>query len=103
MLNLQPTLTMIIFNVFFLSLFSLLNGSPATKAGMLAAGNVVGVLWNFFFQYLSAAGDTYFGFTFNAFFIIIYPVLNLMWIVPFWSLSLSFLPKLSPQTTAVKP
>ncbi len=100
LLNLQTTLTLIIFNAFFISLFFQLNGTSLLKAGMLTTGNLLGLLWNFFFQYLSTTGNTYFGLPFSAIFILLYPILNLMWIVPFWSLSLSFLPKLSPHPTA---
>jgi hypothetical protein len=60
---------------------------------MLTAGNIVGLFWNLIFYYLSLAGYDYFGVAFNAFYTLIYPILNLMWIVPFWSLSLGFLPK----------
>jgi hypothetical protein len=95
-LDLQSTITLLIFNLFFVSLFFQLNGSPTLKMGTLTAGNILGLFWNLVFQYISAAGIAYFGLAFNVFFAIIYPVLNLMWIVPFWSLSLSFLPKLPP-------
>jgi hypothetical protein len=98
--NLQSTVTLIIFNLFFISLFFQLHGSPTLKVGMLTAGNILGLFWNLFFYYFSLAGYEYFGVSFNAFFTLIYPILNLMWIVPFWSLSLSFLPKLQfPKTT----
>jgi len=101
-LNIQTTLTLIIFNAFFISIFFQLNGTSLLKAGMLTAGNLLGLFWNFFFQYISVTGDLYLGSTFNALFAIVYPILNLMWIVPFWSLSLSFLPKLTPPTIAVE-
>lgn len=66
---------------------------------MLTAGNLLGLFWNLLFYYLSLAGHEYLGVTFNAIFTMIYPILSLVWIVPFWSLSLSFLPKLPPQKT----
>lgn len=100
--TIQSTATLIIFNLFFISLFFQLNGSPTIKVAMLTAGNIIGFFWNLFFHYFSIAGFDYFGVAFNAVFTIIYPILNLMWIVPFWSLSLSFLPKLQiPKTTKV--
>ncbi len=95
----QCTATLLIFNLFFISLFFQLNGSLNLKMGMLTAGNLLGLLWNLFFYYFSLAGHDIFKIPFNAFFTIIYPLLNLMWIVPFWSLSLSFLPKLQPAKT----
>lgn len=93
-INLQSTVTLVIFNLFFVSLFFQLNGSMPLKALMLTVGNILGLVWNMLFYYLSAAGALYFGAASNALFALIYPILNLMWIVPFWSLSLSFLPKL---------
>jgi len=98
--NIQSTITLIIFNLFFASLFFQLNGSSTTKIGMLTAGNIIGVFWNSFFYYLSLSWIEYFGLSFNAVFTLIYPILNLMWIVPFWSLSLSFLPKMQFPKTA---
>ncbi len=98
-INFQSTLTLLIFNVFFVTLFFQLNGSPTMKTATLAVGNGLGLFWNFLFHDLSVAGSAGFGTVFSAFFTILYPILNLMWIVPFWSLSLSFLPKLAPQTT----
>jgi hypothetical protein len=98
--NIQSTIALIIFNLFFASLFFQLNGSTTIKVGMLTTGNIIGVFWNLFFYYLSLTCCEYFGLSFNAVFTLIYPILNLMWIVPFWSLSLSFLPKMQfPKTT----
>ncbi len=81
--NIQSTITLIIFNLFFASLFFQLNGSSTIKVAMLTAGNIVGVFWNLFFYYFSLAGCEYFGLSFNAVFTLIYPILNLMWIVPY--------------------
>jgi hypothetical protein len=98
--NLQSTVTLIIFNVFFVSLFFQLYGSLSMKVAILSVGNLLGFFWNLFFHDFSLAGYASFGVTFNAFFTILYPILNLMWIVPFWSLSLSFLPKPQSQKTS---
>jgi hypothetical protein len=45
-------------------------------------------------------GTFYFGNAFEAFYTVAFPLLNLMWVVPFWSLSISFLPK--PQNAAAE-
>jgi hypothetical protein len=45
----------------------------------------------------------YFGKSFDAFYTVIYPLLNLMWIVPFWSLSLGVLPKMQTVNAEVEP
>lgn len=100
--NIQSTITLIIFDLFFTSLFFQLNGSSTIKVAMLTAGNIIGVFWNLFFFYSFLAGCEYFGLSFNAVFTLIYPILNLMWIVPFWSLSLSFLPELQFPKTPLK-
>ena len=93
-ISFESTITLAIFNFLFASLIFQLNGTTSRKFGLLAAGNFVGLFWNFVFLYFSFAGTTYFGNVFNAFYVIIYPFLNLMWIVPFWSLSLSALPRM---------
>jgi hypothetical protein len=93
LINLQSTVTLLIFNILFVSLIFQLNGSVLKKIFMLTAGNIVGLFLNLIFYYFSLAGYDYFGVVFNAFYTLIYPILNLMWIVPFWSLSLGFLPK----------
>jgi hypothetical protein len=92
-INLTSTASLLLFNVFFISLFFLLNGSPLLKAGLLTVGNGLGLLWNLFFHYIQLTGYSYFGITFDALFTLIYPILTLMWIVPFCSLTLSYLPK----------
>jgi hypothetical protein len=93
LINLQSTVTLLIFNILFVSLIFQLNGSVLKKIFMLTAGNMIGLFCNLIFYYFSLAGYDYFGVAFNAFYTLIYPILNLMWIVPFWSLSLGFLPK----------
>jgi len=96
LINLQTTATLLIFNTLFIPLIFLLDGKILTKICILTAGNIVGLLANLIFNGSYLAGFNYFGASFNAFYILIYPILNLTWIVPFWSLSLSFLPKQQP-------
>ena len=93
-LNIQSSLTLIICNLLFITLFFQLNGSLTLKSAMLTACNLLGLFSNYLFQYISETGYNLFGSAFNSFYAIIFPILTLMWIVPFWSLSLSFLPKL---------
>ena len=96
LINFQTTVTLLIFNVIFFSLIFQLNGSVLNKVFVLAIGNIVGLLLNLIFYNFSMVGYEYFGITFNAFYTLIYPFFNLMWIVPFWSLSLGFLPNKQP-------
>jgi hypothetical protein len=91
-INIESTVTLLIFNLLFLSLTFQLNGSRNRKLGMLALGNIIGLFWNFVLHYFAIAGVTFFGDPFNVFYAVSYPFLNFMWIVSFWSLSYAFLP-----------
>lgn len=94
LVTLEFCLASIVFNLFFTSLFFQLNGAFKLKVAILTVGNLIGLFWNLLFQNLAFNGRLIFGDSFNVVFSIIYPILTLMWMVPFWSLSLSFLPKL---------
>jgi hypothetical protein len=93
-LNIQSSVTLIICNLLFITLFFQLNGSLTLKSILLTGCNLLGLFTNYLFQRISETGHMVFGSAFNIFYAIIFPLLTLMWIVPFWSLSLSFLPKL---------
>jgi len=101
-IDIQTTVTMIIFNLFFISLYFQLSGSPIVKVVTLTAGNILGLFWNFMFNFVSLTGNNLFGVIFNSFFAVFFPILNLMWVVSFWSISLSFLPKLQTTMRKVK-
>jgi len=88
----ETVIVLLIFNFLFASLIFQLNGTLNRKLGMLALGNIIGLTWNFIFHYFAVVGVGYFGEIFGAFYTIFYPLLNLMWIVSFWSLSLAALP-----------
>ena len=101
-INIESTATLLILNLLFLSLTFQLNGALNRKIGMLALGNIVGLFWNFVLYFFAIAGVMFFGAAFNVFYAVFYPLLNFIWIVSFWSLSLSVLP--SPKRHAeVKP
>ena len=91
-LNVQSTVTLCLFNVLFGSITSQLEGSVIKKVALLVAGNFIGFFWNLVFLYFFSAGIQVFGGGFDAAYTIIYPLLNLMWVVPFWAVSLGFLP-----------
>ena len=93
-INLESTVTLVLFSFLFFSLTLQLNGTLNRKLGMLTLGNIVGLFWNLVFCFFASAGALYFGKIFDVFYIIIFPFLNLMWIVPFWSFSLGILPKM---------
>jgi hypothetical protein len=101
-LNIESTVALLIFNLLFLSLTFQLNGSLNRKLGMLALGNIIGLFWNFFLYFFAITGGTFFGEIFNVFYAVFYPLLNFMWIVSFWSLSLSVLPNPKSMHSEVK-
>jgi hypothetical protein len=94
-INIAATATLLIFNVLFLSLIIQLNITVDRKLGILAAGNISGLLWNIALHHFAIAGSTFFGETFNVFYAISYPFLNFMWVVFFWSLSARAKPKIT--------
>jgi hypothetical protein len=95
-IDLQSTLTLLIFSALFGSLIFQLNGTLNQKLSLLTKGNIIGVFCNFLFHYFSIAGYMVFEESFNPFYIIIYPLFNLMWVVPFWAFSLGILPTIPP-------
>ena len=99
-LNIESAVMLLIFNFLFISLIFQLNGTLNRKLGMLALGNIIGLFWNFIFYFFAVVGVVYFGEIFDAFCTIFHPLLNFMWIVSFWSLSLSALP--NPQNMHVE-
>jgi len=92
-INFETTIFLLIFNFLFVSLVFQLNGTFNRKIGLLAAGNAFGLFCNFIFYSFSIVGVEYFGQAFNVFYAFAYPILNVLWIVTFWSVSLTVLPK----------
>ena len=101
--NIETVIILLIFNFLFTSLIFQLNGTLNRKLGMLALGNIIGLFWNFIFHSFAVVGVAYFGEIFGSFYTIFYPLLNLMWIVSFWSLSLAALPNLKNMHAEAKP
>ena len=101
-INIESTVMLLIFNFLFASLIFQLNGTLSRKLCMLALGNIIGLFWNFIFYFFAIVGAAYFGEIFGVFYAIFNPLLNLMWIVSLWSLSLSVLPHLQNMQAEVK-
>ncbi len=102
LLNLETTILLLIFNFLFVSLTFQLNGTLPRKIGLLALGNVLGLFCNFIFVSLGVVSGEYFGQLFNALYAIAYPIGNTLWIIAFWSLSLTAFAKPAnsePETT----
>jgi len=87
----ESAFMLLIFNFLFVSLTFPLNGTLTRKVCMLLIGNVIGLLWNYTFSLFVGTFASYFGASFDALYIILNPFLNLIWIVSFWSISLTAL------------
>ena len=79
------------FNLLYVFLIFPLRGRLVEKALMLLAGNGIGFAWNSLFPVaaglmLEATGDV-----FNTLYLILNPFLNVIWIVSYWSLSITVL------------
>jgi hypothetical protein len=92
-INIEVTVALVFFNFLFICLTFELNGTLNRKLSILALGNVVGLFWNTILFLLATAGNAYFGETFNVFYAVFSPFLNVMWIIAFWSLSIVAFPK----------
>lgn len=92
-IDLKSTAILLIFNFLFVSITFQLNGSYSRKLGLLALGNMLGLLWNYTFASFAVVGASFFGETFSIIYTISYPFLDSLWIVTFWSLSLTVLPR----------
>src|SRR4030042_6736600 len=100
LISIESTTMLLIFNILFVSLTFGLTGKLNRKLCLLSLGNVIGLFWGFTLNSLAASGNAYFGGTFNILFRILHPFLNFMWMVSFWSISLSALPK--PENNSVE-
>ena len=91
LINVESTVMLLIFNALFISLAFQLNGAFNRKLCLLASGNIIGVCWNFVFYSFASAGTFFFGKIFNILYTVFFPFLCSLWIVVFWSLSLTVL------------
>jgi hypothetical protein len=82
---------LIIFNFLFVSLTFPLDGTLTRKISMLLIGNIIGLFWNYLFSLFAYTVAYYLGESFNTLYIILSPFVNLIWIVSFWSISLTAL------------
>jgi hypothetical protein len=98
----ETLFTLVMFNFLFISLTFPLNGTLQRKVSMLLIGNVICLAWNHIFSLFAATVCSYFGVFYNALFIILNPFLNLIWIVSFWSISLTSLTDSKKQKSRAK-
>ena len=100
LVSIESTVMLLIFNFLFVSLIFGLSGKLNRKLCLLSLGNVVGLFWDFTLYSLATSGNAYFGGTFHILFRILHPFLYFMWMVSFWSMSLSALP--NPKSNGVE-
>jgi hypothetical protein len=86
-----------LFNFLFTSLIFPLNGSLIRKVFMLLVGNVVGLVWNHLFCLFASSVAENLGSVFNIFYMVLSSFMNLVWIVSFWSISLTLLGSSKPR------
>jgi hypothetical protein len=82
---------LVVFNVFFVCMLFPLNGSLERKLAVLALGDIICLIWNTMFSMLVGSLAVYVWVGFNALFIMLSPLLNSLWVVSLWSISLTFL------------
>jgi len=87
----ESTLILIIFDILFVFLIFPLNGPLKTKMSMILIGNVIFWLWNNLFSLFVCVVEFYVGVSFNVLHMLLSPSVNLLWMVSFWSLSLTTL------------
>lgn len=91
-LSLSSLIAIILFNVLFVFLLFPLGGSLLRKVGLLFAGNVVGVLWYLVRSALQEASVLLLSEeAFKIITVVLSPVIDFIWKVSLWSLSLSVL------------
>jgi len=82
---------LVVFNVFFVCMLFPLNGSLKRKLAVLALGNIICLIWNTMFSMLVGTVATSVWVGFNALLIMLSPLLNSLWVVSLWSISLTLL------------
>jgi hypothetical protein len=81
-----------IFNFLFVFLLFPLEGPLFRKVYLLVAGNIVGLLWYFIKSSFGEVSVFYFGTdALRIITVVIGPIIDLVWVVSVWSLSLSML------------
>jgi len=90
-INNEAAIMLIIFGFLFVSILFPLDGALKTKISMLLTGNVIGLLWSNLFSLFAYTAAHYFGEIFNTLYVILNPLISLIWIVSFWSISLTAL------------
>jgi len=90
--NETAPVSIMVFNFFFIFLIFPLEGPLLRKVFLLLSGNIVGLAWYLVQSFFKAASVHYLEIgAFEVIYVIVGPIIDLIWIVSFWSLGLSFL------------
>jgi len=90
--NETAPVSIMVFNFFFIFLIFPLDGPLLRKVFLLLSGNIVGLAWYLVQSSFKAASVHYLEIgAFEVIYVIVGPIIDLIWIVSFWSLGLSFL------------
>ena len=91
-LNEPALISITVFNFLFVFLLFPLEGQLFRKVYLLVAGNIVGLLWYFIKSSFGEVSVFYFGTdALRIITVVIGPIIDLVWVVSVWSLSLSML------------
>ena len=93
--NLESVPMIIIFNFLFVSITFPLNGGLVEKLSLLIAGNFIGLLCNLILSWLAKTTTGHLYDSFRAIYLILSPLANVIWIVSYWSMSLTILSRRS--------
>lgn len=92
LLSLSALIAIIIFNLLFVFLLFPLEGSFLRKVGLLFAGNFVGALWYLIRSAFQEASVLFLSLeAFKVITVVLSPIIDFIWVVSLWSLSLSVL------------
>ena len=90
--NKSAQVSIAVFNFLFIFLIFSLEGPLLRKVFLLLSGNIVGLTWYLVQSSFGAASAYYLGVgAFKVIYVVMWPIIDLIWIVSFWSLGLSFL------------
>jgi len=82
-INDSTALSIFLFDLLFVFLLLPLKGKLWHKLALLIMGNMVGLTFNSLFSLLATSE--------NIFFVVAYPILNVIWMVVMWAIGLSIL------------
>ncbi|MEM3565649.1 MAG: hypothetical protein QXK18_02085 [Candidatus Bathyarchaeia archaeon] len=83
--------TLFTYNLLFLLILVPLKGSWARKVAIYLLGNILSLIWSILFYLFAHSIVGQSDGIFNALYVILSPLLNALWVIAFWSTSLTFL------------